>query len=213
MALRVSRQPGPVRGGLPVAALHFSCTPSQRGRIRAPWHRPIRSEGSGVGMVSFRICTMVCLAAGGFAALPDMRLSAQAGASNAPLQDVRQKTWAEEVSEAIRRGKPAAPAGPSTGATAPSPGRDGTRSNPRASDSTQGRDIPGASGQGSGGSSQGPGSGGSGQGGGRGQQGEAPGSGLRDRADPETVKALGRGMGKATATRAAPGRINPTASL
>jgi hypothetical protein len=36
---------------------------------------------------------------------------------------------------------------------------------------------------------------------------------LMDRADPETVKALGRGMGKATATRAAPGRINPTASL
>jgi hypothetical protein len=36
---------------------------------------------------------------------------------------------------------------------------------------------------------------------------------LRDRADPEMVKALGRGMGKATATRAAPGRINPTASL
>ena len=197
MALRVSRQPGPVRGGLPVAALHFSCTPCQRGRIRAPWHRPIRSEGSGIGMVSFRICTMACLAAGGFAALPCMSLSAQAGASNAPLQDARQKTWAEEVSEAIRRGKPAAPAGPaSTGATAPSPGRDGTRSNPRASDSTQGRDVPGASGQGSGGSSQGPGSGGSGQGGGRGQQGEAPGSGSQGQGGPGNGQGSGQGNGQ-----------------
>jgi hypothetical protein len=194
---RISRFRCLVQGGLPAAALHLPWTPSQRGRIRAPWHRPVRNEGSGFGMASFKICIAASAAIGGIAALIGLSVSAYAGASNAPLQGAHQKAWAEEVSEAIRRGKPGSPTGPaSTGTAAPSPGRDSTRSNPRGSGSTQGGDAFGDSGRGA--SSQGPSDGGAGQsqGGGRGQQGDSPGSGNQGQGTPGNGQGGGQGNGQ-----------------